>query len=79
MSGEPAEDLVCVDDTHYLHVGDNPDTGRPCNSSVSPSSLRGLCEPGWRCLGCNSWWRRMPEAAPLGLAALAMLRQSRGG
>jgi len=68
------DDFACVDETHYIHLADNPDTGRPCNSSVSPSVMQGLHERGWRCLGCNGWWARMPEMAEEGIAALAKLR-----
>jgi len=73
MKANPA-DFACVDDTHYIHLADNPATGRPCNSSVCPSVMQGLDERGWRCLGCNGWWLCMPEMPWEGPAARAKLR-----
>ncbi|HMF18953.1 MAG TPA: hypothetical protein VKE98_17225 [Gemmataceae bacterium] len=70
----PPDDFVCVDETHFIHLGTNPDTGQPCNSSVSPSVMQGVDERGWRCLGCNGWWARMPKMEEEGIAALAKLR-----
>jgi len=70
-------ELVCVDDTHYLHISVNPDTGKPCNSSVGPAAwqdIHGEDSEGWRCIGCGKWWRKMPEMEELGLFALSKLK-----
>lgn len=76
------QEIFCIDDDHYLHVGDNAH-GRPCNSSIGPDDAYDdywecdeLEDPvnGWRCIGCGRWWREMPDLEPEGLCALKHMR-----
>lgn len=82
MMGESGMDakpeFACVDETHYIHLGINEKTGRPCNSSVGPSSFAGFYEDeaggAWYCLGCCRFFDEMPQMDAEGLAALCHMR-----
>ena len=69
------EEFAKVNDTHYIHLGDNFDR-YPCNSSIGPvqDDFRFSDNSGWECIGCHAWWPEMPDMEPEGLAALTRMR-----
>lgn len=70
---DETRELVCIEEDHYLHVGENGE-GQPCNSSVAPCWMQDMDGSGWSCLGCGCWWPSMPKMEPEGLAALRYMR-----
>ena len=76
MANELAyQEFACVDETHYIHTGDNAE-GFPCNSSIGLARDQGIDDSDgwWRCLGCHLWFPIMPKMEPEGLAAIGRMR-----